>query len=154
MHIFIYYKILKIVILLCTYWEQFFPFMKKKVTDEKISTLQTLVAELGTPVLGAPSVTVWTIASCKVINIRVNGKIYFIVLSTTPPLKFFRDLNWAKLPRMWKMSGHNFATALLIINLYWDMSGNTSKWQIDWIFFLRNLFNCTRKVRLSTRTAD
>ena len=43
--------------LLCTYWENFFPSMKK-VTDEKISTLQTLIAELGTPVLGAPSVTV------------------------------------------------------------------------------------------------
>ena len=33
--------ILKIVILLGTYWD-FFPSMKKKVTDEKISTLQTL----------------------------------------------------------------------------------------------------------------
>ena len=28
--------------------------MKKKVTDEKISTLQSFVAELGTPVLGMP----------------------------------------------------------------------------------------------------
>ena len=56
--------------ILCTYWEHFFPFMKKKVTDDKISTLQTtVVAELGTPVLGAPSMTVWTIASCKVENI-------------------------------------------------------------------------------------
>ena len=53
------------VILLCTSWEHFFSSMKKKVTDEKISTLRT--------VLGAPSMTVWTIAShriaCKVINI-------------------------------------------------------------------------------------
>ena len=44
-------------------------FMEKPGFMEKIPTLQTLVAKLGTPVLGAPSVTVWTIASCKVINI-------------------------------------------------------------------------------------
>ena len=49
--------------------------------------------------------------------IQVNGKICFIILATTPPLKVFRDFNWAKLPRIWKISSHNFDTALLIINL-------------------------------------
>ena len=50
------------IILLCTYWEHYFPSMKKKVTDEKISTLQTA------------SVTVWRIASYKVINIADPSK--------------------------------------------------------------------------------
>ena len=30
---------------------------------------------------------------------------------------FTSDFNWAKFPRMWKISSHNFDTALLIINL-------------------------------------
>ena len=75
--------------------------------------------ELGTPVVGAPSVTDWTIASCKVINITDPSKLYFIVLSTSPPLKVFRHFNWAKLPRMWKISSHDFDIALLIINSNW-----------------------------------
>ena len=52
----------------------FFPYMKKKVTNEEISTLQILVAKLGTPGLGEPSVTVRTIASCKIINIADPSK--------------------------------------------------------------------------------
>ena len=46
-------------------------------------------------------------------------QICFIVLSTTPPLKVFQDFNWAKFPRMWKISSHNSDTALLIIYSNW-----------------------------------
>ena len=96
-------------------------FHEKKVTNEKISTLPTVqCSDRQYSARRAWQFEQSHRIACKVINIadpskRKNSSAPQLN-SSTPPLKVIRHFNWAKLPRMWKISSHNFDTALLIIN--------------------------------------